>query len=510
MDSAIQNGDNVVNGHSNGIVQLWDSQDQGYETFQFKDLALDEKLSVIENEALENGIVRPRGHNVSFHYNPKAEQHHFGRKHPMKPWRLQLTKQLVLSYGLEYAMDTYQTSRASTRQLQIYHDREYLDFLKNATPDNIEDEGAVDEASKFNLLGESNDCPIFDGLWDYVTIYSGASLDAAYKLVNQQSDIAINWSGGLHHAKKSMASGFCYINDIVLAIQELLRFHRRVLYIDVDVHHGDGVEEAFWSTDRVMTLSYHRYGPDKNNFSIPFFPGTGGMDDTGPTEPSNAGRKHSLNVPLKDGIDDEQYRYLFEEITGAVIRNYQPEAILLQCGADSLGGDKLGRFNLNIEAHGFCVEFVKRFNLPLLLVGGGGYTPRNVARAWCHETSLCVDVELHNEIPSHVPYRMAFEGEENGDGVLYPNLGTNSSRHKNEHKDADLQILILNIHEQLRYIQGAPSVAMQELPPGSDMARIRAEIDRELEEEMQDRERRAAETRRRKREKNIGGRGELR
>jgi histone deacetylase 1/2 len=115
-------------------------------------------------------------------------------------------------------------------------------------------------------------------------------------------DIAINWAGGLHHAKKSEASGFCYVNDIVLGILELLRYYARVLYIDIDVHHGDGVEEAFYTTDRVMTVSFHKYGE--------FFPGTGELKDVGVQK----GKYYSVNVPLRDGIDDESYRTTFEPV----------------------------------------------------------------------------------------------------------------------------------------------------------------------------------------------------
>ena len=113
-------------------------------------------------------------------------------------------------------------------------------------------------------------------------------MHAAQNLLSKQSDIAINWSGGLHHAKKNVASGFCYVNDIVLAIQLLLSQHQRVLYIDIDVHHGDGVEAAFESSDRVFTLSYHKFGTDRNGY--PFFPGTGNIDDIGPKDPRNSSR----------------------------------------------------------------------------------------------------------------------------------------------------------------------------------------------------------------------------
>ena len=117
------------------------------------------------------------------------------------------------------------------------------------------------------------------------------------------ADIAINWAGGLHHAKKREASGFCYINDIVLAILELLRIFPRVLYIDIDCHHGDGVEEAFYTTDRVLTCSFHKFGD--------YFPGTGHINDKG----KDKGRGYSVNVPLRDGLTDEAFKHVFQPVS---------------------------------------------------------------------------------------------------------------------------------------------------------------------------------------------------
>ena len=151
-------------------------------------------------------------------------------------------------------------------------------------------------------VGE-NDCPCFPGMFEFSQISCGASIDAAVKLNHKSTDIAINWAGGLHHAKKQEASGFCYVNDIVLAILELLKYHNRVLYIDIDVHHGDGVEEAFYTTNRVMTVSFHRYGD--------FFPGTGDLKETGAGE----GLNFSLNVPLKKGLDDKTYLNIYRTVS---------------------------------------------------------------------------------------------------------------------------------------------------------------------------------------------------
>lgn len=130
-----------------------------------------------------------------------------------------------------------------------FHSEEYVEFLRCVTPQNLQN--YTKYLSGFNV---GDDCPVFEGLYDFCSMYTGASLDGATKLNHNLCDIAINWSGGLHHAKKFEASGFCYVNDIVIAILELLKYHPRVLYIDIDVHHGDGVQEAFYLTDRVMTV----------------------------------------------------------------------------------------------------------------------------------------------------------------------------------------------------------------------------------------------------------------
>ena len=232
------------------------------------------------------------------------------------------------------------------------------------------------------------DCPVFDGMFNFCQLYTGGSLGGAIKLNHGEADICINWSGGLHHAKKSEASGFCYVNDIVLAILELLKYHQKVLYIDIDIHHGDGVEEAFYTTDRVFTLSFHKFGE--------YFPGTGDVRDVG----SSIGKYHAANFPLKDGIDDWSYENIFKPIVQTIMDVYRPEAVVLQCGADSLSGDRLGCFNLSSKGHGECVKFVKSFQLPLLVLGGGGYTIRNVSRVWTYETAIL----LNEEIPDDLPY----------------------------------------------------------------------------------------------------------
>ena len=379
---------------------------------------------------------------VAYFYEPDVGNYHYGASHPMKPHRLSLTHSLVFGYNLQRKMDVFRPYRATAYDMTRFHTEEYIDFLQRVTPTNKA--GFASSLSKFNV---GDDSPIFPGLFDFCSKYTGASLQGAVKLNQGSCDIAVNWSGGLHHGKKFEASGFCYVNDFVLAILELLKYHARVLYIDIDIHHGDGVQEAFYLTDRVMTVSFHKYG----NF---FFPGTGDMYELG----DEAGRYYSVNVPLKDGIDDQCYISLFKDIMQRVIEKYRPSAIVLQCGADSLALDRLGCFSLNIKGHGECVRYIKSFNIPLLVLGGGGYTIRNVSRCWTYETVLLLDEVVGEHIPKNTDYAEFFAP----DYLLCPTM---SGAFTNQNTKQYIENIINTVDDNLKSIQHAPSVQMQDVPP---------------------------------------------
>jgi len=378
---------------------------------------------------------------VSYFYHPTTPLHYYGPSHPMKPHRLKLAHHLILAYKLYTKMECYRCHPASAAEMAQFHSDEYVQFLSKITPDNLRTYSGV--LQKFNA-GDTTDCPVFDGLYDFVQLYTGASLDGAIQLNQQQADICINWSGGLHHAKKSEASGFCYINDIVLAILELLKVHARVLYVDIDVHHGDGVEEAFYTTDRVMTLSLHKYGD--------FFPGTGHIQDVGAKD----GVGYSVNAPLQAGITDETYlNDLFIPVFDKIMEVFQPGAIVLQCGADSLTGDRLGCFNLTTRGHASAVKHVKGYGVPTLVLGGGGYTIRNVARCWAYETSVLLEEPIENNIPFNDYYEYYapdFELHLKPDPSM-ANANDNLTSIRTE------------LLQQLQDLQGAPSVQMQQVPP---------------------------------------------
>ncbi len=325
---------------------------------------------------------------VSYYYNREIGNFHYGLNHPMKPLRVTMTHELVKNYGLLPKMNLMQPELHSilidTIDFTKFHSDEYVDFLKRVNIDNMK--SLTEQLLYFNI-GE--DCPVLDGLYDFCKLYTNGSILAAHYLNQGLSDIAINWSGGLHHAKKHEASGFCYVNDCVLAILELLTKYQRVLYIDIDVHHGDGVEEAFFNTDRVLTCSFHKYGD--------FFPGTGGLNDIG----WDKGKYTSVNFPLYEGMDDISYEYIFQKVIENINDKYRPEVIVLQCGSDSLSGDRIGCFNLSVKGHGNCLKYVKKLGIPLLVLGGGGYTLRNVPRCWAYETGIALGTELDDDIPKN-------------------------------------------------------------------------------------------------------------
>ncbi|KAF7982642.1 hypothetical protein HWV62_27079 [Athelia sp. TMB] len=378
---------------------------------------------------------------VAYCYDNDVGAFTYATTHPMKPHRMRITHDLISAYGMLEQMHVIRPKRASPEAMTAFHTDEYINFLSRVTPETHME--LTYHQTRFLTL---DDNPAFEGLYEFCSISAGGSIDAAKRLASGASDIAINWAGGLHHAKKREASGFCYINDIVLGILELLRTYARVLYVDIDCHHGDGVEEAFYTTDRVMTCSIHKHGD--------FFPGTGTQNDIG----KGKGKGYSVNIPLQDGIADESFRSIFDPVMGKILDVYQPSVVVLQCGADSLAGDKLGCFNLTMHGHAYCVQYFRKVNLPLILLGGGGYTVKNVARAWTYETACALGIE--DTLDTNLPWTEFFDWfgpryrlEVSGNNMVDANL-----------KDNALDRIRTAAMKQLNDIQPAPSVGMHDVP----------------------------------------------
>ena len=324
-----------------------------------------------------------------------------GEGHLMDPSRLRMVHSLILSLGLRNLFRVEQIRPCSDGDLRLFHSKNYIDFLAKVSHEKIisGEDITEDECLLYNIgpVSKDVDCTAFSGMFEFNRRVAGASLDAAHLIATGQADIAINWAGGFHHAKQSSAAGFCYINDCVLAIVQLLTSLDRVLYIDIDFHHGDGVEQAFYITDRVCTLSFHRFSP-----SGKVFPGSGDIGDTG----AGLGAFHSINVPLVGGVSDEAFIGIFHPIVAALVIKFKPNAIVLQAGADSLTGDCVGMqngsFSLSTRGHAQCVKIVRDLKIPLLVLGGGGYSKESVAKCWAIETAVLCGKEIH-ELPDLIP-----------------------------------------------------------------------------------------------------------
>jgi acetoin utilization protein AcuC len=255
-------------------------------------------------------------------------------------------------------------SPARREDLLRFHTEAYLTVLKAANAGNL--------SPGLELYGIGpGDNPVFPGMYDWSCIVVGASLKAGRKVARGEVKTAFNIAGGLHHAHRARASGFCYINDPVILIKELIALGKKVLYIDIDVHHGDGVQWAFYEMDQVMTISFHQDGRT-------LFPGTGFTEEIGRGD----GEGFSVNVPLLPGTDDELYVRAFDEIVPSLVHTYDPDILVSQLGVDTFRTDPLA--NLELTTNGLCqvVKAIKGFSLPWVALGGGGYDILNVARAW--------------------------------------------------------------------------------------------------------------------------------
>ncbi len=316
-------------------------------------------------------------------FSERFGRHSYGANHPLKVERLRLTMDLIRSYGL---LDTSETGWVEAREakeedLLLIHSPEYLQILKEANQGR-----PPSEAWKFGL--GSGDNPVFPGLYDWSLLVTGATLECVRQVRDKNRQIAFNIAGGLHHALQSRASGFCYINDPAVGIAKMVQDGLRVVYLDVDVHHGDGVEAAFYDTDKVLTISIHQHGHT-------LFPGTGFPDEMG----EGAGRGYAVNVPLAPGTDDDLYLWAFMEVVPPLVRSYDPDVLVTQLGVDTLSTDPLATLNLGIDGFSRVVEEMKSWNLKWVALGGGGYNMMNVARAWTKAWAIMKGVELPDNLP---------------------------------------------------------------------------------------------------------------
>jgi acetoin utilization protein AcuC len=229
--------------------------------------------------------------------------------------------------------------------------------------------------------------PLFRGMYDYAMLACGGSLLGARMILSGSADVVFNPSGGYHHAHAELAEGFCYINDIALACQVLAEAGKRVLYLDVDAHHGDGVQQFFYQRRDVLTLSIHESGRT-------LFPFTGFEQELGEGD----GQGYCINIPLPEGTYDDAYLKVFYDIVVPVLRQFDPDVIVLELGMDALAKDPLAHLSLTNNTLAEIVGHLRATNKPILAAGGGGYHIEHTARGW----ALCWSILCGADDSSHL------------------------------------------------------------------------------------------------------------
>jgi len=301
-----------------------------------------------------------------FIHSEEIEKYHYPEDCPFKTERAARTRRTLYTMGLLWGETTREAAPvpAPRTVLKKFHSARYLHALKAA-------QNGKWELDALNMGIGTPDCPIFRGMYDYAVLAAGGTLVGAEMILSGQADLAFNPSGGFHHAFPEKAAGFCYINDCALACAVLAEAGKRVLYLDIDVHNGDGVAFAFYGRADVMTISLH-----ENPRTL--FPGTGFEDEIGEGE----GRGYCVNLPMPVGTFDQAYLYAFEEIVPPLIKAYNPDVIVFELGADTLAGDPLAHLQLTNNVYAEVINRLLGFNKPILATGGGGYHMENTVRAW--------------------------------------------------------------------------------------------------------------------------------
>ncbi len=309
----------------------------------------------------------PAEKKAAFIYSLKLKEYSYPPECPFNTGRAGKVRNTLQSMGIltsgEFARE-YEPEAAPREVLEKIHTPRYLDALDEAA------RGKYDFQSLHMGIG-GPDCPIFKDMYRYPAMACGASLKGVELLLNGEADLAFNPSGGFHHAGPELAAGFCYMNDVALACYVLAEHSKRVLYLDIDVHHGDGVQDIFYERDDVMTISLHESGKT-------LFPGTGFLDEIG----KGRGEGYSVNLPFVPDTYDEVYLWAFRETVPPLIKAFNPDVIVFELGADTLAGDPLAHLKLTNNSYVEIISDLLLLDKPMLMTGGGGYNVENTVRAW--------------------------------------------------------------------------------------------------------------------------------
>jgi acetoin utilization protein AcuC len=308
----------------------------------------------------------------------------FGRSHPMNKLRISMVKDLLesLDFFKSESVHQYESELSSDEDLLTVHTQEYINKIKELSRTGI---GYVDR----------KDTPAFKGMYEITKRAVGGTLKAVDLIMENKVNHAWNSLGGFHHAKASSGSGFCIFNDAAIAIKKIINNYglERVLYLDIDAHHGDGVQEIFYNNDKVFKISIHESGKT-------LFPYSGFIGETGEKQ----GQGYNINIPLPIGTFDEAYTHILNKILPLVSEYFSPQFIVFVIGPDAHYLDPLSHLSLTSNSYLEIANLVHDMSHKFcggkcLLLGGGGYSLNATPRIWALILSEFVNIKLNNNIP---------------------------------------------------------------------------------------------------------------
>lgn len=319
-----------------------------------------------------------------FLHTPEIEAFPYPADCPFKTERAPLARRRLISLGLlgGPGQEEAPFRKATDAELCRIHTPDYLDELRRAAAGDL----TVD-ALHLGIGGA--DTPVFASMFDYGAWACGAGLTGCEMILQDQADIVFNLYGGLHHAKADRAGGFCYLNDVALACLHLAESGKRVAYLDLDAHHGDGVQSILYERGDVLKISLHESGHT-------LFPWGGFENETG----DGPGTGCNVNIPLPADVYDEAYMNIFREVALPLLGAYQPDCLVLAIGMDILAGDPLTHLRLSNNVVADCLRDLLPLHRPMLITGSGGYHVANCVRGWSLAWSVCLGEDQHD---AHFP-----------------------------------------------------------------------------------------------------------
>ena len=330
---------------------------------------------------------------AAFVYTDQLSRHVLKDNHPMRPVRLRHTYELLEALHAFDSPDSLlvEPRPATEDEVLTAHTRDYMVAVRSLS-------GGVSlpDAGRYGF-GQAGDNPVYPGMYEAALLSSGASLTAVELVLAGEVSVAFSPAGGLHHAMPDSASGFCIFNDPAIAIRALLANGLRVAYVDIDAHHGDGVQHAFYDTDAVLTISLHESGRD-------LFPGTGFADEIGTGQATG----YSVNLPLAPYTGDQVYLWAFQQVVPPLLDAFRPDALVTQLGIDTYHRDPITHLALTSRGYVQAVESLAEAarSIPWVALGGGGYDLSAVARCWALAYGAMSGQDLPDQLPEDQQERL--------------------------------------------------------------------------------------------------------